>query len=85
MIGTILGLIFACIILGVVWWAAQELLKLVPLAEPFRTIVRVLMVVIAVIVVIWILTIILGMAGIHVNTFRLGSVDSRLTAALLAS
>lgn len=71
MIGTLIGLIFFCIIIGVIWWAVQELLKLVPLAEPFRTIVRVLMVVILVIIVIYVATIILGMAGIHVNTLHL--------------
>lgn len=72
MIGTLIGIIFACIILGVIWWGAQQLLALVPLAEPFRTIIRVLMVVIMVIIVLWILMILLGMAGIHVNTLRLG-------------
>lgn len=80
MLGTLIGIIFACIVLGVVWWGAQQLLALVPLAEPFRTIIRVLMVIILVIIVIWILTIILGMAGIHVNTFRLGAADLSLLA-----
>ncbi len=75
MIGTLIGIIFACVILGVVWWAAQELLKLIPLAEPFRTIVRVLMILILVLIVLWILSAVLGMAGIHVNTFRLGLIN----------
>lgn len=67
MIGTLIGLIFLCIILGVVWWGAQQLIALIPLAEPFATIVRILMIVILVIVVIYILIVLLGMAGIHVN------------------
>lgn len=67
MVGTILGLIFALIILGVIWWGFQELLKLVPLPEPFATIVRVLLIIVIVIIVIWVLIVLLGIAGIHVK------------------
>lgn len=66
MIGTLIGIIFACIILGVVWWAAQQLLALIPLGEPFATIVRVLLVVIFVLIVLYIIGMLLGLAGIHV-------------------
>lgn len=66
MLGAIIGLIFTLIILGVIWWAAQQLLALIPLAEPFATIVRVLIVVLMVIIVLYVLMIILGFAGIHV-------------------
>jgi uncharacterized membrane protein YwzB len=69
MIGTLIGLIFFLIIVGVIWWALQQLLALIPLAEPFATLVRILIVVIGVIVVIYVAMILLGMAGIHVNTF----------------
>lgn len=31
MIGTVIGLILLCVILGVVWWAAQQLLALITL------------------------------------------------------
>ena len=72
MIGTVLGLIFICIILGVVWWAVQQLIALVPLAEPFATIVRVLIILVGVLIVLWILIWILGAAGIHVNMPKLG-------------
>lgn len=69
MIGTLIGLIFVCIILGVLWWAVQQLLPLIPLAEPFRTIIRVLMVVILVVIVVYVIMALLGAGGIHVNTF----------------
>lgn len=69
MVGTLIGIIFALIILGVLWWALQQLLALVPIAEPFRTIIYVLTVVIMVIIVLWIISVLLGMAGIHVKTF----------------
>lgn len=70
MLGTIIGLIFVIIILGVAWWAFQRLIALVPLAEPFKTILDVLIVVLMVVVVIWVLSVLLGMAGIHVPYFR---------------
>jgi hypothetical protein len=55
MIGTLIGLIFVIIILGVCWWAIQTLLPLIPIAEPFRTILRVLMVLVLVCIVLWII------------------------------
>ena len=39
MIETLIGLIFLVIIIGVFWWAATTLLRVIPLAEPFRTVV----------------------------------------------
>ena len=71
MIGTLIGLVFMLIILGVLWWAAQQLLALIPLGEPFATIIRVLLVVIGVLIVLWVVMQLLGVGGIHVNTFRL--------------
>lgn len=66
-----IGIIFVLIILGVLWWALQRLMALIPIAEPFRTIIYVLCVVILVLIVLWIMAQLLGIAGIHVNTFNL--------------
>ena len=41
MIGAIIGLIISCILLGFLWWAGQQLLALVSIAEPFLTIVQI--------------------------------------------
>lgn len=71
MLGTIIGIIFALIILGVLWWAVQQLMALIPIAEPFRTIIYVLSVILLVCVVLWIMAALLGLAGIHVNTMRI--------------
>lgn len=70
MIGSVIGLIFTLILLGVIWWALQQLLALIPLAEPFKTIIYVLSVVLLVCIVLWVATVLLGMAGVHVPTFR---------------
>lgn len=67
-IGTLIGVIIALILMGVVWWAINQLLPLIPLSEPFATIVRVLMTVVMVLVVLWIIVILLGAAGVRVPT-----------------
>jgi len=65
-IGTLVGIIIALIVLGVIWWAIQQLLPLIPLPEPFRKIIYVLMMVILVLVVLWVILVLLGAAGVHV-------------------
>jgi hypothetical protein len=65
-IGTLVGIIIALIILGVIWWAIQQLLPMIPLPEPFRKIIYVLMMVILVLVVLWVILVLLGAAGVHV-------------------
>ncbi len=69
MIGTLIGVIFLLIILGVLWWAVQQLMGLIPIAEPFRTIIYVLCVVVMVLIVLYIISMLLGVAGIHVGGF----------------
>ena len=54
-----------------IFWGAQQLLGLIPLGEPFATIIRILLVIVTVIIVIWVLIVLLGIAGIHVNMPRL--------------
>ena len=66
MIGSIVGIIFTLIAVGVVWWAIQQFLPLIPLSEPFRTAVNVLMAVLLVFVVLWIIAMLLGLVGVHV-------------------
>lgn len=69
MLGALVSLLIAVIILGVIFWAIQQLLPLIPLAEPFRTIVHVLVVVIGVIFVVWALLAVVDTAGVHVPLF----------------
>jgi len=70
MIGMLIGIIFVVILLGTLWWAVQQLLPLIPIAEPFRTILRVLMVAILVIIVLWVIVQILQVGDIHVPSLR---------------
>ena len=67
MISAIIGVIITLVILGVLWWACQQLLPLIPLPEPFRRIIYVLMVVLLVFIVLWVIvTLLAPLAGIHV-------------------
>lgn len=69
MIGTLISIIIALIILGVLWWAVQQILPLIPLPEPFRRIVQVLLLVVLVLIIIWVILELLGAAGIGVPVF----------------
>ena len=60
MIGTLIGVIVVLIICGVVYWAIEQLIPLIPLPAPFAQIIRVLMILILVLIVIWVLLQILG-------------------------
>jgi uncharacterized membrane protein YwzB len=60
MIGTLIGIIVLLIFIGVIWWAIQQLLPLIPLGEPFATIIRVLLVVVLVLIVLYVILQLLG-------------------------
>ena len=72
-IGILVSLIVTLLIAGVAWWAIQQLLPLIPLAEPFATLVRVLVTVVGVLIVLWVLLVMLGYACVSVpGPFRVG-------------
>jgi len=60
MIGTLIGIIVLLIIVGVIWWAIQQLLPLIPLPEPFARIIYVLMIVVLVLIVLYVILALLG-------------------------
>jgi len=66
MIGTLIGLLITCIVLGVVVWAVQQLLPLIPLGQPFATIVRVLIVLIVALIALYVILDLLSAAGVSV-------------------
>ena len=68
MIGALIGIIVLIIILGVVYWAINQLLPLIPLPEPFRRMVYVLMVVVMVLIVVVRDLELLGVAGVRRRT-----------------
>ncbi len=70
MISTLIGIIIVVAGIGFIWWAIQQLLPLLPVAEPFSTIIRVLLAAVVFFIVLWIILQLLGLGGIHVNTFK---------------
>jgi uncharacterized membrane protein YwzB len=66
MIGTLIGIIFVLVVLGILWWGIQRVLPMLPIAEPFLTVINVLLVIIAAFIALWVIASLLGMAGIHV-------------------
>lgn len=69
MIGALIGLILLVLVAGFCFWAIQQLLGLVPLAEPFATLLRILLYAIVLIIVIYAIVYLLGMMGVHVPAF----------------
>jgi len=70
MIGTLIGILISVIVLGVLWWALNEIMRVLPIAEPFHTIARVVMTLIVVVVAVWIIVQLLTMVGVHVPMTR---------------
>lgn len=60
MIGTLIGIIVVLLLTGVVYWAIQQLLPLIPLPEPFHRIINVLMILILVLIVLYVILQLLG-------------------------
>jgi len=60
MIEALVTLVVTLIVAGVIFWAIQQLLPLVPMPEPFHRIIYVILVVIVVLIVVYV---ILGLLG----------------------
>jgi hypothetical protein len=70
MVATLISVIITLILVGVIWWAVQQLLPLIPLPEPIARIVYVLMVVLLVCIVLWVVLALLApLAGVHVPSW----------------
>jgi uncharacterized membrane protein YwzB len=66
MIGALIGIVLTLVILGVVWWGIQEVMARFPIAEPFGTLVRVVIIIVAVVIAVWVIVQLLAVAGVHV-------------------
>ena len=63
LISALIYIIVALIVCGVIFWAIQQLLPLIPLPEPFRRVIYVLLVVIMVLIVVYVILQLLGVLG----------------------
>lgn len=53
MIDTLISLVIYLIIAGLIWWAVTTILGVIPLPEPIKTVINVLMIVILCLIVIY--------------------------------
>ena len=60
MVGTLISIILTLIVLGVILWAVEQLLPMIPMPALFAQIIRVLIIVIVVLVVVYIIASLLG-------------------------
>lgn len=66
MIEPLISLVIYLIIAGLIYWAVTQIIAVVPLPEPIRTVINVVMVVILVLIVVYAL---LGLVG-HIPRLR---------------
>jgi len=69
-IGALIALVITLLILGLLWWAVNELIGLVPLPATIRQIIYVLLMVILGLIVIYILLYLLSTIGVNVPLFH---------------
>ena len=63
MIGTLISVILTLIVLGVILWAVQSLLPMIPLPAPFATVIQVLITVVCVLVVVYVIASLFGVVA----------------------
>jgi hypothetical protein len=70
MLSAIIYVIVALIIAGVLWWAVNAIVAVLPIPEPIRTVINVLLIVVLVFIVVYALLQLIGGAGVHVPVLR---------------
>lgn len=67
MIGVLISFILFCLVVGFLYWAIQQVMALVSVAEPFRTFIRIALAAILLLLCIWFIVILLQMAHVNVR------------------
>lgn len=67
MIDALITLVIYLLIVGLLWWAATTIIAVIPLPEPIRTVVRVLLIVVLCLIVIYALLGLLPGGGFHLR------------------
>ena len=70
MVETLITLVIYLIIVGLIWWAVTTILAVIPLPEPIKTVINVLMIVILCLIVIFALLNLIP--GGHISLGRYG-------------
>lgn len=67
MIETLISVVIYLVIAGLIWWAVTTILGVIPLPEPIKTVINVIMIVILVLIVVYAL---LPLAHVPVRPLR---------------
>lgn len=67
MLGALINLIVVLLIVGVVWWAINQLIGLLNLPEPIPRVVQVVLIVVLFIVVLYALLALVPVSGVHLR------------------
>ena len=75
MIGTLISILVYLLILGIVWWAVNQILGILApyIAEPFMSIIRVILILILALILIGLLLQVIGIGGsfgVHLPMIR---------------
>ncbi len=75
MIGGLINLLIYLVVLGIFWWALNAILNLLApyIAEPFMSVIRIILILVLVLILLSVLLSILGMGtsiGLHVPLLR---------------
>ncbi len=66
-IGAVISIVLLLIIIGAVWYAVTMIINALPIAEPFRTIIYAIGILVAVLIGVWIIVLILQAFGVPVH------------------
>jgi len=71
-IGVVIGIILVLVVLGVLFWAGKQIFALIAtyVGEPFMTLIRIAFVLLLLFICIWVIVVLLGLAGIVVPFFH---------------
>lgn len=69
MVATLVSLVIWLIIVGLIWWAVTTILSVLPIPEPVRTVINVILIVVLCLIVIYALLDVVPMAGLHLHRF----------------
>lgn len=67
MIETLISIVIYLVIAGLIWWAISSILAVVPLPEPIRTVINVIMIVVLCLIVIYALLPLLHVPMTHIR------------------
>lgn len=70
MIETLISVIIYLIIAGLIWWAVTTILGVIPIPEPIKTVINVLMIVVLCLIVVYALLPLIPTSGIHHGLIR---------------